>query len=577
MLSHIFYALFEFVCNTFLGVIIMSDSFLSIFHPFWHYFNIAEGDASQLIRDYFGSPTTLTDINAAIDYLRSVLESVQSDIKSQIVGSDPINMIGQLYSIFDRTFRHYTEEKQDRMKIDALHLRNEELIKSYSLNRNAYMYLLSASNIWIENYLLLYGDIKTTPNTIIDDINKELFIKLYIYGVVSQNLSLLTISRKFKDTTKFPYPVITYCSLVINEDICNPIELTQYHPVIYYDPLVCGNQGLCQSSLEKLEDADSSDFGIGFKKEYGLEFSFFLKILNTLLKIDFSNGEVMLFALTKQGFLDRIKEFSSSGEVNPSLFYDSFVLDKNKIATQLKKDEDLIWRPGVNKYRHEIRPFISLDDDRVFLSYAAIEQAKQIWMSHYSNGGIIYSNSSAPTDALLQGIELNTKHRTKELVSLIHSILLNHYTPEFDEIEVQYSRIFGELHEDYGDFDIIFYTGEPKKELFLIEAKYFSDSLNPAARMTDYEKLFRKGKYYDHCRKRCDLVLSNPDAIKQFVKADGSINVHFLFISSKPLEIEFTDKDGVVAFPCLSIFEKYLEGKIESEDGSKIIRPFHTI
>ena len=86
----------------------MSDSFLSIFHPFWHYFNIAEGDASQLIRDYFGSPTTLTDINAAIDYLRSVLESVQSDIKSQIVGSDPINMIGQLYSIFDRTFRHYT-------------------------------------------------------------------------------------------------------------------------------------------------------------------------------------------------------------------------------------------------------------------------------------------------------------------------------------------------------------------------------------------------------------------------------------------------------------------------------------
>lgn len=558
-------------------MIITSDSLLSIFHPFWQYFNIAEDDASQLIRDYFGSPTTLTDIDAAIDYLRSVLESVQNDIKSKIIGSDPINMIGQLYSIFDRTFRHYTDEKQERIKIDASHLRNEELINPYALNRNAYLYLLSASNIWIENYLLLHSDVKTTPNTISDNINKELFIQLYVYGVVSQNLSLLTISRKFKDETKFPYPVITYSGLVINEDICNPIELTQYHPVIYFDQLVCGNQGLCQNSLDRVQNADSSDFGIGFKNEYGLEFTYFLKILATILKYDFQDGKMRLFACTKHSFLERIKEFCEHGEVNPSLFYEAFVLDKNKISTQLKRDEDLIWRPGVNKYRHEIRPFICLDDNHVFLSYSAIEQAKQIWMSYYSNGGIIYSNSSDETDALLQGIKLNTKHRTDELVSLIRSILLKHYTPIFNEIEVNYSRIFGVQDEDYGDYDIIFYTGEPQKELFLIEAKYFSDSLNPAARMTDYEKLFRKGKYYDHCRKRCDLVLSNPDAIKKFVKADGPINVHFLFISSKPLEIEFTDVDGVVAFPCLSIFEKYLEGKIESEDGSKMIRPFHTI
>lgn len=555
----------------------MLDSGLFILHPFWRYYNITEGDASQLIRQYLGSPTTFTDTVDAIDYLRSVLKCVQNDIKSIIINADPIDIIGQLYSIFDRTYRHYIDEKQDRKKIDSLHLRDPGLINLYSKNRNAYLYLLSASNIWIENYLLLHDAVKATPSTIHDDINKELFIALYIYGAVSHNLSSLTISQKFKDKFKFPLSVITYNSLVINDDICNPIELTQNRPEIYFDSLVGGNQGLCQNSLGKLENADSSDFGAGFKKEYGLEFTFFLKILNTLLKIDLQDGTVMLFALTKQGFINRIKEFCGHGELNPDLFYESFVLDKYKVSTQLKQNEDLIWRPGVNKYRHEIRPFICLDDNHVFVSYAAIDQAKQIWQSYFSNGGIIYSNSSAKTDALLQGIESNTKQRTDELVSHIHSILLNHYTPAFYEIDVQYSRIFGELNEDYGDYDIIFYTGEPEKELFLIEAKYFSDSLNPAAQMTDYEKLFRKGNYYDHCRKRCDLVLSNPEAIKQFVKAKDSIKVHFLFVSSKSLEIEFTDKDGIVSFPCLSIFDNYLEGNIESEDGTRIIRPFHII
>ena len=51
------------------------------------------------------------------------------------------------------------------------------------------------------------------------------------------------------------------------------------------------------------------------------------------------------------------------------------------------------------------------------------------------------------------------------------------------------------------------------------------------------------------------------------------MEVHFLFVSSKPLEVEFQDEDHIVSFLCLSIFDKYLEGKLESVDGKKSVRP----
>ena len=47
--------------------------------------------------------------------------------------------------------------------------------------------------------------------------------------------------------------------------------------------------------------------------------------------------------------------------------------------------------------------------------------------------------------------------------------------------------------------------------------------------------------------------------------------------SIKPLEIEFQDDDGVVTFLSLNIFEKYLTGKLISEDGNNVIRPVRII
>lgn len=173
-------------------------------------------------------------------------------------------------------------------------------------------------------------------------------------------------------------------------------------------------------------------------------------------------------------------------------------------------------------------------------------------------------------------IEKRNKTLSELLVQMLRNKLRSHYEAGFDEIDVQYHRIFGYKDYNYGDYDLIFYAKDVN-ELFLIEAKFFSDSLNNSGMITDYEKLFKEKGYYEHCRKRYDLVLAESQKMKEFIGISGNVKVHFLFVSSKPIEIEFEDEDGIVAFPCLSIFDDYLEGKLLPEVGDTPVRPIHII
>lgn len=180
-----------------------------------------------------------------------------------------------------------------------------------------------------------------------------------------------------------------------------------------------------------------------------------------------------------------------------------------------------------------------------------------------------YSNAR---DDLTVGIEKRNDELSICMVNRLRSSLQKHYVPSFDEINVRYDRIFGVKPTNYGDYDIVFFSSKTN-ELFLIEAKFMSDSLNNSGVITDYDKMFKKDGYYDHCRHRYDLVLQEPEKMRQFIGAAGEVEVHFLFVSSKPLEVEFQDEDHIVSFLCLSIFDKYLEGKLESVDGKKSVRP----
>lgn len=212
-----------------------------------------------------------------------------------------------------------------------------------------------------------------------------------------------------------------------------------------------------------------------------------------------------------------------------------------------------------------------MDDGNVLITYGAIEQAKQLWVSYFSNGGMCYTNPKN-SDSLTIAMEKRNKELSDILIDRVREILNKHYSAKIDYKDVKYYRIFGKQKINYGDFDVIYFD-EIKKELFLIETKYFSDSLNSSGMVTDYTKMFEAGGYYEHCRRRYDLVLAEPEKLKNFIGTEEKISVHMLFLSSKPIEMEFQDKDEVVTCLPFGIFEKYITGKLISSETDDVMRP----
>ncbi|MDR9792404.1 hypothetical protein GBG21_02115 [Aeribacillus pallidus] len=58
---------------------------------------------------------------------------------------------------------------------------------------------------------------------------------------------------------------------------------------------------------------------------------------------------------------------------------------------------------------------------------------------------------------------------------------------------------------------------------------------------------------------------------------DEDIKVHLIFLSSKSIELEIQDNDGVVTFLSLGIFDKYLEGKLINDGDDSVVRPVKEI
>ena len=67
----------------------------------------------------------------------------------------------------------------------------------------------------------------------------------------------------------------------------------------------------------------------------------------------------------------------TDSQFDGNLFFDAFALTKAKIQSQVKGSDPIVWIMNTNKFRHEIRPFVCLDNDRIAIAYTALEQAKQ--------------------------------------------------------------------------------------------------------------------------------------------------------------------------------------------------------
>lgn len=533
--------------------------------PFWRCMRVSDKKLKNRFEEFFGkSEIEITERDKAIKLLLNIVSTIQERILYRLKNENSYDMLMKLYYIFDEVHSFYLSEKEARVKLSELNIDNPSVIDTFIENRDIMRTIIDSCNIWIENGILYQHDIDTMSKAKDRGFSMDidLMIDLYLYGFASQGVSLLTLSKNTGQEL--------FYGLKIIPERNTPAEILKYHPIIFFNTAIAGNQNIL---VEKplTPDANDTSFGKGFLKTYGVEFLLFLAAIKSFQDDILRGDDKSLTVISKEYFIYLVENYTNP-QIDGNAFYESFVLTKAKVKQQLRKNEDIIWVMGTNKERHELRPFIGLEDGNVLISYGATEQAKQLWVSYFSNGGMCYTNKS---DHLSNAMNSRNQELSDILVDKIREMLNDVYTPKIDEKDVKYQRIFGERDINYGDFDVVYYS-EQSKELFLIEAKYFSDSLNSSGLVTDYKKLFEKDGYYDHCRRRYDLVMSEPDKIKSFIGVDENISIHLIFLSSKPIELELQDADKIVTFLSLGIFEKYIAGKLINEDDS-IARPIQII
>lgn len=533
--------------------------------PFWRCMGVSDEKFKNRFEEFFGqSEIEITERDNAIKLLLNVVSTIQERILYRLKNENSYDMLMKLYYIFDEVHSFYLKEKESRVKLSELNIDKPNVIDTFIENRDIMRNIIDACNIWIENAILYQHNVDTMAEAKDRGFSMDidLLLDLYLYGFASQGVSLLTLSKNTGQEL--------FYGLKITPKRNTPAEILKYHPIIFFNTAIAGNQNIL---VEKplTPDANDTSFGKGFLKTYGVEFLLCLAVIKSFQDDVLRGDDKSLTVISREYFIYLVENYTNP-KVDGNAFYESFVLTKAKVKQQLRKNEDVIWVMGTNKERHELRPFIGLEDGNVLISYGATEQAKQLWVSYFSNGGMCYTNKS---DHLSNAMNSRNQELSDILVDKIREMLNNVYTPKIDEKDVKYQRIFGERDINYGDFDVVYYS-EQSKELFLIEAKYFSDSLNSSGLVTDYKKLFEKDGYYDHCRRRYDLVMSEPDKIKSFIGVNEDISVHLIFLSSKPIELELQDNDKIVTFLSLGIFEKYIAGKLINEDNS-IARPVHII
>lgn len=537
---------------------------------FWDIMKIPRRKIKDRFKYFFGeSNKTIEDRQEALNVLMNITSTIQEEMVERFRSESTYGMLLKLYFIFDEVHSLYLTEKEIRVDLVKRNIDNTEVVDALATNRNIERDIIDASNIWIENCVLYQHDLDIKKLNVKKEfvMDYSLIIDMYLYGFASRAISLLMLSKKIGEEN-------TFYGLEIMPEKDIPAEVLKYHPYIYFNTAIVGNQNILVDT-PLTSDANDTEFGKGFFAETKVQFLLFLAAIRNFHKYQLRDDDKSLTVISKEEFISSVESYTTPPIEDGEAFYESFVLTKDKIKQHLRKQEEIIWIVGANKYRHEIRPFIGLDDGNVLIAYGALEQAKQLWISYFSNGGMCYTNPKTP-DSLTKAMEKRNKELSDILVDRVRGILNQHYSAKIDYKDVKYYRIFGEREINYGDFDVVYFD-ENVKELFLIESKYFSDSLNSSGMVTDYTKMFEEEGYYDHCRRRYDLVLAEPEKLKKFIGTEEEISVHLLFLSSKPIEMEFQDKDGVVTFLSLGIFEKYIQGNLISGETDEIMRPVKRI
>lgn len=299
--------------------------------PFWRSMEIPLNKVQKRHMEFFGEHELIIDNrDEALKLLSNIITTIQNLMINKLKNENSYDMFMKLYYIFDEVHYFYLHEKEARSKLVNINIYDTDLTDIYTQNRNITRNIIDACNVWIENCLLYQHDTETMAKAKDREfkMDVDLLIDLYLYGFASQSVSLLTLSKKFGSHE-------LYYGLTVTPKDNIPAEVLKYHPIIFFNPVITGNQNvLAETPLTR--EANNTEFGKGFFKEYGVEFLLFLAALKGFQDDLLRGDEKSLTVISKEYFIYLVENYTQP-KIDGSAFYESFVLSKDKVKSQLRK------------------------------------------------------------------------------------------------------------------------------------------------------------------------------------------------------------------------------------------------
>ena len=164
--------------------------------PLWKEINIGQRQVNDLYHEYLGTENRdITSRKEAIKFLAQITSRIQDEMTIDLKRNNPEGSIKDLYKIL---YHFYRRQKEARSKMREAGVDRGDTFEVFSENRNMARNIIDAVNLWIENSLLFQENLKKEYDKKSFNLNKELCIKMYIYGAASQALSLISMSQKFQ-------------------------------------------------------------------------------------------------------------------------------------------------------------------------------------------------------------------------------------------------------------------------------------------------------------------------------------------------------------------------------------------
>lgn len=527
---------------------------LFIVTDLWSELMIPQEIVRSRYKNYYDGEITLNNESATV-VLFGILDKCKKSIIDYITSSNIEDILLELGLDLNIIYSLYKEQRKKREFVKSKGIRNIELannmLQYMSISRN----LINSINLWIENTVIINNNY---TNNRVNKTREEkiiFLIDLYIYGIASSTLTLTNLNKKTNEVQLLDSIIISS----EREDFIKPNRTT----TIFFNPLLTGNQAVLHN--ESIDNVEKTDYGKTFRENFGVIFSDFLALLMKISNVKFMDSEYPVNFIEMKYYVKLINT-ATKEKINFNSFFEEFTLTRDKLLSQLVDEDDIIWKFGVNRFRFELCPFIALPSSHVLICNSAADHAIHVWTSNMKNGGILYTNYNDRFYSFLLKYNLKLSDTLLKKIASTFRIFDKSCTIECN---IPYYRIWKRSNTDYGDFDIIAYSKQ-HNSIYFVESKFVSDSLTASAFLRDFNEMFKSNGYYYKFKRRVDLVMGNPNEIKKYFSISSSVIIHFLYITSKPININIADKENRIYFLCMENLHLYLDKIMIDNNGNKI-------